>query len=308
MSPASIPILDFGQRGQADWPGALDRACETWGCFQLKNHSLGAELCSSVLGEMQQFFALPPADKLAIERTEENPWGFYDRELTKNVRDWKQIFDIGPDSDTGPFAGEVTPWPAQLPTFRRVMESCYAASEALALTLLADIGECLGVERGTLEAEFGEGHSSFLRLNYYPPCEAPDRHLGISHHTDAGALTVLLPDAQPGLEFFNDGEWHTVLAEPGALIINIGDIVQVWSNDRYSAPLHRVCASADHSRYSAPFFLNPRYDTDYAPLPDALRGAAPRYRSINWGEFRAGRSAGDYANVGAEIQISDFRC
>ena len=95
---------------------------------------------------------------------------------------------------------------------------------------------------------------------------------------------------------------------PGALIINIGDVIQVWSNDRYRAPLHRVLANTTQSRYSAPFFLNPGYDTVYAPLAGALDGARPRYRPINWGEFRAGRAAGDYADLGEEIQISDFRC
>lgn len=307
MPLQSLPIIDFSQRGQPSWLDTLDFACETWGCFQLTNHGLSETLCRECLFAMQSFFALSHQDKLSLQRSEDNPWGFYDQELTKNVRDWKQIFDVGPASADGPFAGASTPWPLQLASFKKTVEAFYAAGESLALELLADIGECLGVARGTLERGFSDGHSSFLRLNYYPPCPEPGQHLGISHHTDAGALTVLLPDAQPGLEFLGDEGWHTVRAQPGALIINIGDIVQVWSNDRYRAPLHRVRASADQPRYSAPFFLNPTYETDYAPLESALRGGSPHYRSINWGEFRAGRAAGDYSDMGAEIQINDFR-
>lgn len=299
--------LDFAQRRSAGWLEALDRACRASGCFQLRNHGLDAPLCARVLSEMAHFFALPHDVKLSVERTAQNPWGFYDRELTKNLRDWKEIFDIGPTSSGGPFSGASTPWPGRLAGFRGVMEAYYAASESLALELLADIGECLAVQPGTLEREFGEGHSSFLRLNYYPPCSDPEQHLGISQHTDAGALTLLLPDSQPGLQFRLGKDWHTVTAEPGALIVNIGDIVQVWSNDAYCAPLHRVLANGSHSRFSAPFFLNPRYETVYQPLPGAVNGGSPRYRPINWGEFRAGRAAGDYADVGAEIQISDFR-
>lgn len=307
MSFSEIPAIDFSGRSQSGWLEGLDRACEAWGCFQLVNHGLEPGLCAEVLFAMRRFFALPEEAKLGLERTAENPWGFYDRELTKNLRDWKQIFDVGPGTAGGTFDGAYTPWPAQLDGFRDTIEAFYAASHSLALTLLADIGECLGVARGTLESEFGEGHSSFLRLNYYPHCDNPENHLGISQHTDAGALTVLLPDAQPGLEFLGKEGWHTVVAQPGALIINIGDIVQVWSNDRYRAPLHRVRTSAENSRYSAPFFLNPAYETVYAPLASALRGNKPQYRPINWGEFRAGRAAGDYADVGAEIQIADFR-
>ncbi len=91
-------------------------------------------------------------------------------------------------------------------------------------------------------------------------------------------------------------------------MINIGDIVQVWSNDRYEAPLHRVLASTGTPRYSAPFFFNPTYTTDYAPLPSLCDETEQlRYKPINWGEFRAGRAAGDYADYGEEIQISQFR-
>ena len=308
MPSHKLPTLDFEQRGHPDWLHSLDQACREWGCFQLRNHSVGTDLYLEIQTQMRHFFALPLQDKQALERSAENPWGFYDRELTKNVQDWKQIFDVGPVSVAGPFTDARTPWPEQLVEFRGTVERYFAASQSLALALLGDIGECLGVPRGSLEKDFGEAHSSFLRLNYYPPCAEPDHHLGISPHTDAGALTVLLTDAQPGLQFLRGDEWHTVHGEAGALTINIGDIVQVWSNDRYRAPLHRVLANSSHPRYSAPFFLNPSYQAVYAPLPSALGGRAPLYHPINWGDFRAGRAAGDYADVGEEIQISDFRC
>ena len=157
----------------------------------------------------------------------------------------------------------------------------------------------------------------YLRLNHYPLCENPAPadaptgppvgHLGISHHSDAGAVTVLLQDGHSGLQVERNGTWHNVDADRGSIIINIGDVVQVWSNDRYQAPLHRVLASDCHVRYSAPFFLNPSFQTDYAPLQTAHRNDSPRYRPINWGDFRNGRAAGDYADVGEEIQIAHYR-
>ena len=117
---------------------------------------------------------------------------------------------------------------------------------------------------------------------------------------------MLLPDNQTGLQFLYVDDWHTVRAEPGALIINIGDIVQVWSNDRYQAPLHRVLANASQPRISTPYFLNPSYNYDYAPLAATLHGDEPKYNSINWGYFRSQRSQGDYADHGEEIQIANF--
>ena len=155
MSNPAVPVLDFAQRGEPAWLAALDHACQDWGCFQLGNHGLDSQLCQAVLTAMQQFFALSVSEKRSLERTEDNPWGFYDRELTKNVPDWKQIFDVGLTSAADTFHGASTPWPA-LSGFRETMEAYFAASHELALMLLADIGECLGAERGTLEREFGD--------------------------------------------------------------------------------------------------------------------------------------------------------
>ena len=81
--------------------------------------------------------------------------------------------------------------------------------------------------------------------------------------------------------------------------------MQVWSNDRFKAPLHRVLASVDQARLSAPYFFNPSYETICAPLVKADERS--HYRPIHWDEFRYGRAAGDYQDRGEEIQISWFR-
>ena len=303
-----VPVIDVDHFKQDNWLEALDHACRHWGCFQIVNHTVDDSLARSTLQQTAGFFALPQAEKLEIERTEENAWGFFDRELTKNVRDWKEIFDYGPAVQDGPMSGSVPQWPQGRPEFRSRMEAFYTACEGIASELLAAMSVNLGMPKAHLAGCFGAEQTSFLRLNYYPRCAEPDEHLGISHHTDAGALTVLLQDDQPGLQFEHDGRWVTVEPRPGALVINIGDILQVWSNDRYRAPLHRVLANAERARYSAPFFYNPSYQTDYAPLPGVVSAEHPAaYQSINWGEFRTGRAAGDYASDGEEIQISHFR-
>jgi isopenicillin N synthase-like dioxygenase len=303
-----LPIIDAGGFESAGWHKSLDDACRRWGCFQIINHTLSGELMARTREEGRAFFALPREEKLAIERTRENAWGFFDQELTKNVRDWKEIFDFGPTATSGPMAGSVPQWPVGLPGFRSVMEAFYKAAEQVSQQILSAISCNLGMAPDHLAAGFASDQTSFLRLNFYPPCADPEAHLGISPHTDAGALTVLLTDDQPGLQFRQGDDWHTVRTVPGALVINIGDIVQVWSNDRYTAPLHRVLANAEQPRFSAPFFYNPSYELDYAPLPGVVTESSPaRYRSINWGAFRAGRAAGDYADYGEEIQISQFR-
>ena len=314
---ASIPVINIEHLGNPETLRALDVACREWGFFQVIAHDVHESIARDVQQQTRTFFALPIERKRAISRTPKNPWGFYDRELTKNTRDWKQIYDYGPaDSNTG--EAMVPQWPEGLPGFKPAILAYYAACETLAFRLLGAISINLGMPVDHLNQHYQKEHSSFVRLNYYPVCPTPahpeqvdtptNGYLGVNHHTDAGALTVLSQDEQPGLEVFRNERWHLVHPVPGALVINIGDIVQVWSNDRYRAALHRVRANATSERYSAPFFFNPAYQTNYAPLPTTINSTHPaRYHSINWGEFRAARAAGDYGDLGEEVQISHYR-
>lgn len=312
-----VPVIDVRHLDAPSTRAAIDAACREWGFFQVVHHGIAPALLAAVHARMRDFFALPAEAKRAIERTATNAWGFYDRELTKNRRDWKEIFDVGPVGE-GRLAGNVPQWPAALPAFRPTVAAFATACERLAHRLLGAVGVNLGVPADHLAAAFGARHTSFLRLNHYPPCAQPAAadaptlpaagHLGINHHTDAGALTLLLQDDQPGLQVFRDGRWVLVEPRRDALVVNIGDIVQVWSNDRYRAALHRVLVSRDAERYSAPFFFNPAADAVYAPLPSTCDAAhPPRYRPIPWGEFRSARAAGDYADRGEEIQIAHYR-
>ena len=289
----------------------LDEACRKWGFFELVNHPISPQLCQEMLVAMNRFFDLSTVVKRRCERTADNHWGFYDRELTKNVQDWKELFDVGPT-----FGSCVPQWPEGETAFRESTEAFYTACEGTALGLVSSIAQALGEEPEVLLGGFN-GHTSYLRLNYYPICHDPAPadtptgahrgHLGISHHSDAGAVTILLQDGQPGLQVERGGQWHNISADRASILVNIGDVVQVWSNDRYIAPIHRVLASDKAVRYSAPFFLNPSFDCTYAPLPGSLNGKTPLYRPISWKDFREGRAAGDYADYGHEIQISDYR-
>jgi isopenicillin N synthase-like dioxygenase len=86
----------------------------------------------------------------------------------------------------------------------------------------------------------------------------------------------------------------------------VGDVIQVWSNDRYHSPLRRVCCQRGATRMSIPFFFNPKDSFSYAPLEGSSAEPA-RYRPINFGEFRRRRASGDYADLGEEVQIDQYR-
>jgi isopenicillin N synthase-like dioxygenase len=318
-----IPVIDFDTLDRAYTRQSLDRACREWGFFYLEGSAINIRLVDRTIAAMHAFFAQPANLKRAVERSANNPWGYYNRELTKNVLDWKEIFDVGPDIPYESLPGAKAQWPDETGStrmcgFRDTLQAYASACEQVGMHLLHAICANLGMPERHLDHCFDAAQTSFLRLNWYPPCTNPapedtpgipaSGHLGIHHHTDSGALTVLLQDSQAGLQVMHDERWHLIQPRKNALVVNIGDIVQVWSNDQYRAPLHRVLANASMPRYSAPFFYNPSYATVYAPLPSVCDGAhPPRYRPICWGEFRAARAAGDYADYGEEVQISHYR-
>jgi isopenicillin N synthase-like dioxygenase len=299
----------------------LQHACHSHGFFYLVDHGISITEVNSVLRRMQQFFSQPGSTKKQLERSATNPWGYYDKELTKNRQDWKEILDIGADAranvtDEGshPFPKAKAQWPTEPPDFQTIMQSYMAQCAALSERLRILLVESLGSSSSEQLAAFGEDHSSFLRLNHYPICPNPapadagftptSGELGISPHTDAGALTLLLQSDVAGLQVYHQDQWHTITPKAGAVMVNIGDVVQVWSNDTYPAPLHRVLASATQQRYSAAYFYNPSYTDVYAPLAST---GEPHYRPISWAEFRRGRTAGDYADAGEDLQIGHYK-
>lgn len=320
---ASVPIIDLSRPDDAV-AGVRD-ACRDWGVFHLVGHGVDDEFLARIWEETRRFFSLPRAAKRALARTQENPRGYYDRELTKNKRDLKEVFDFGavpfpelPDEHPRNRAGVDghNQWPREAPEFAHVMKLYLAECERLGLQILDTFCLGLGLESGRLHRHFAPDHTSFARLNYYPlddPLDAaasasatPLGDMALHHHTDAGALTILLQDDVGGLQVYHESTWVDVEPLPGGLVVNIGDMTQVWSNDRYPAALHRVLPRTTRERYSIPFFFNPSYDTDYAPLETVIDEGA-KYTTLNWGAFRQARTDGDYADVGKEIQIADFR-
>ena len=121
----SIPTISLARLNDGNDLDQLASACTEWGFFKLIEHGISPSVCKQTLDAMEQFFALPTSAKRAIERTKDNPWGFYDRELTKNVKDHKEIFDVGPENDK-----QVPQWPGDVPEFKHRIERFYSASLA----------------------------------------------------------------------------------------------------------------------------------------------------------------------------------
>lgn len=303
----------------------ISRACSDYGFFQVVNHGVEPALLAAFREQMVTFFNLPAHKKGKLRRDGSNARGFFDDELTKRRRDWKEALDFGvPGSrDWGVKDNDPAnvcldgfnrfPSVADAPLFRDVMVRYFESLTVLSATIAARMAEGLDMNSSYFDDLLHTSHTSYLRLNYYPPCQepGPPPPLGISPHKDAGFLTVLEQDldchslqvVRRGDDPNDEGAWVTMVPIEGALTINTGDMAQIWSNDRYHAPLHRVLTHPTSRRYSAPFFYNPGYDTKVAPLPTL---GEPVFHPCTWGYYRAQRFAGDFADFGTEIQSSDY--
>lgn len=295
------PAVDLSC-GERTCAKQIASACESFGVFQLIPAPIERSTIAAAVNKARDYFTSEATLKRQCLRTEERHWGWYDRELTKNRRDHKEIFDIGPDA-TGVLSAEGnTPWPHWCPRFESAMRDYAGQCLRVCCTVLGHVASALEISPRVLSAEFAN-HSSFLRLNSYP-ANADPNHLGIHHHTDAGALTLLAEHGGTGLQIFDGNRWRRVEIAPDALLINIGDLMQVWSNDKFRAPLHRVSSVNAAPRLSLAFFYNPDHRAVIEPLTTYQ---PPVYRPFRWGDYRGMRALGDYADHGREVQVSDYR-
>ena len=318
-------IIDIGGLTSGD-ERVLDRvACEleapsrSLGMFHIVGHDFADADLACFETAMRTLFALPATVRRQMRRSRDNAWGYYDEELTKNQPDWKEIFDYGAEHDPGrpaPSHSDGTNrWPPGESEIRSALLHHHAACLRLGQHILSALSLSLGFAPNRL-ADFFDGDSSFVRLNRYPVCgkpAAPDApgvpdsgHLGVYPHSDAGALTILYQDRVASLQVEIEERFVLIDPVPGALTVNLGDMLRVWSNDRYRSPVHRVLAQRDQERFSAPFFYNPRYDAVCEPILDADSCETPRFRPVSWAHFRDQRSTGDFADYGSEIQVDDY--
>ncbi|KAJ6813295.1 flavonol synthase/flavanone 3-hydroxylase-like [Iris pallida] len=328
----SIPLVDLSpllagaggdQRGSPAPPWLVEQvegACRDWGFFQVVNHGVPTGPLERVRSAAEEFFALAAEEKRRVRRDEENPLGYNDKEYTKNVRDWKEMFDFTADErmliPASAEPGEKrlveikNRWPEYPPELREACKEYTKAVEGLAYKLLELISLTLNLPAKRLNGYFEES-TSIIRLLHYPPCPSPHLAMGVGRHKDSGGLTVLTQDEVGGLEVKrkSDGEWVRIKPIPNSYIVNIGAIIQVWSNDKYESVEHRVAVNSEKERFSVPFFLNPAHDTMVRPLEELVSEEAPaKYHEYNWGMFLKARKTSNFKNLGVEnLQISHFR-
>jgi len=309
-----VPTIDLSNPTGSSLE-ALDAACRDHGFFLLEGHGLD-ELIERTWALTRVFFESKREQKLELMRQEGLPTGYYDRELTKRLRDRKEVFDLL--SPELPEAINPNVWPGWMPGFRETVTEFFAAMGEASEKTVQLVLAALRLPGDSAARHHGSSLGSLLRLNHYtigdpaPEAEraslAPLGDLALGPHTDPGVLTLLLQDQTGGLQTESREEgWIDVPPRPGTIVVNLGDSLQVWTNDQYRAAVHRVSPMTSSDRYSIPFFLNPSFDAVIQPIPE-LCEEAPLYRPFTWREFGLGRANDNYADLGVDdIQISNFR-
>ncbi len=308
----ALPVIDLtaslqpdaGARAlTADLTAArIDQACRQHGFFYISGHGIAQARIDDAYAASRAFFALPEDTKdrwhirhSGIKRGFD-PVGWQSLDPGR-PHDLKESFYLGvdrPPHDPLVLAG--TPnhgpnqWPDEplVPGFRYAMEAYAAALDGLSRHLMGLLAIGLGLDARYFDTCLRDP-MPVLRLLHYPPQPPalPDGQLGCGAHTDWGGITLLAQDAAGGLQVqADDGEWIDAPPIPGTLVVNLGDMMARWTNDRYRSTLHRVTQpQAARERYSMAWFFDVDYHTVVEPLAVCVNHAhPPRYDRTTAGE------------------------
>jgi isopenicillin N synthase-like dioxygenase len=246
------------------------------------DHGLDPALVSAALVEVKALFALPETVKRAYHvaggagQRGYTPFGIETAKGEAHA-DLKEFWHVGRELPEGHRFESVMPpnvWPAERPGFRPAMLALFEALEALGARVLDAIGETLEAPDGLFADAIADGNS-VLRLLHYPPLSGTGPAIRAGAHEDINAITLLLGAEEAGLEILGrDGLWRPVNPPPGAVVVNIGDMLSRLTNDRLPSTTHRVVnpepQRAGVARFSTPFFLHFRPDYVIRTLPSCV--------------------------------------
>jgi isopenicillin N synthase-like dioxygenase len=301
---ATVPVIDLST---ADAASSIDAALTDIGFMTVVGHGVPRHIVGEAWQAAVDFFGLGDADR-ASAIDPEGPYGYspFREEALARSRgddapaDLKDSFNLGPFDRT---ADELRAlglgdarivWPSGPPGFRAAWTAYYRAMEVLGDRLLSLMAVALDLDAGHFAPSFAR-HTSALRALHYPPLErAPEPgQLRAGAHSDYGSLTILKPgEGRGGLEVrARSGEWVTVPVVRDAFVVNIGDVMERWTNDRWVSTLHRVTIPPDElaateERFSMAFFQNPSADAVIEVVPTCVDdGSPPAYAPIDFGSW-----------------------
>lgn len=302
-----IPVIDLTPARAGDIALAgkqIHHAFITSGFCYVKNHGIPDAYIENLRRESLDFFHLPLSEKDQY-RPKQAVRGF--NALNRTIMygaerpDYKEFFQIGPEFP--PDGMESPPqndlqgpnvWPEGRPAFRQAFLNYYQAAAQCGQLLLKAVANSLNLDSNFFEKKY---HYPLQRTQtiWYPPAQMPadttSITYGVAPHTDYGCITLLWQDDTGGLEVQNlQNEWVPAAPVPGTLVINIGDLLCRWSNNRYRSNMHRVLNKSGKERFSIATFYDPDFDAVINPRDLGLpEGQASCYEPVTAGAYIMGR-------------------
>lgn len=330
---APVPLIDISPfaLGDAAARGAVARevgdACEGIGFMMVTGHGVDPALIADFYRVSHRFFELPIEQKMRAASPHRNRFQGYAAPGTEagaqiserqsfNVQGFDSVDDAiaaGYPDDAGTSLFPAV-WPEQPAEFRDVWVAYYAAMEGLTHRLLAVFDHALGLPDGWFQSRIEHHHSSLV-ANYYSFDIDSGRDpspFRFKAHVDGSILTILYQDDGPGsLQLHQRGKgWRDVKAVEGAFVVNLGELMARWTNDRFVATPHRVLRPPEterEPRLSVPFFLKPGHETVVAPIPELIAdGATPAYEPVTGREWLNGRQRNEYDSAAAFAEVAEL--
>lgn len=298
---------------------AIDAAASTVGFMQITGHAVPQRVLDDFVTALDSFFDLDPATKQEYRTPPEVNRGYSPPkseslslslgvESATRMNDFFEAFNIGIPADAYPGV-ELSPrdfadnlWPTQVPDFRAPVEAYFAHATRLARTLTTIFADALDLPPGYFN-RFTDHSLDVLRTNNYalPPgtVDLDGELTGMGEHTDYGIVTVLWADQVPGLQVLGaDTRWHDVQPADDALLVNLGDLMARWTNERWLSTLHRVMPPITDGtiqrRRSAAYFHDGNTDAVIETLPSCV-GEGSKYEPITVADHLRAKLAGSRA-------------
>ena len=276
---SEIPVIDLARLTAGDTDtetvAGIGSACRDVGFFYIENHGVEPELVHRLHTLAKAYFAQALEAKMQTKLDARMrgylPLDYCSFEGEENAAiNHQEGFWIGHDrplDETDLIAGP-NQWPSDMPEFKAAMMKYFGALEKVADVLIRGFALALDLSENYFTERFNRPNTR-LKLNHYPPQENPQHQyeIGVLPHADSGGFTILWQDESGGLEIQNkSGEWVGAPPIKNTFVINLGKIMQTWTNGQFSATPHRVVNRSGEDRYSIPLFVNPNSDVVIEPL------------------------------------------